>query len=527
MKKLKRFVLFFVTSLPVVFLFQNATTSQNPMDTVVSVKPLSAAKYVQMHELESSSDPKNTRLGEESIIRVSPRNSRQVDHVNVSIKNRSAETEIFVARISKKNLCNGSKSNLPCYDSSLDSFFFRLKVQFMQNHYLAYVRSFNADESVHATKMLPIRATPEVKAPVYDSKLSAKSAIADNIVIFQRSTGGWPKNLNMTETAMTDAEKKLIIQDKMRDDDSTLDNGATIAQLRFLASMAGPYFRKPELMKGSLVRFKSYQTAYLRGLDYLLAAQMKAKGSTKGGGFPQFYPKGYSPDFGSPNFAAYSLQITLNDDAMMNAVSFLNEVAHSAFGSDLRTMTDDGRISLAKAAVKNATAALLRLQLRDKNGKLMAWAQQYDRFTEQPIWARPFEGPAVSGLESMGVLKYLMAIQNPSADVKAAVIGGMRWFEKVALKGQDWRNSELVYDSTAERLWSRYYDLDDGVTPVFFKSRDYQQILYDYRQIDSDLSNYTWFHRMPLKKVNGKNLLETYSEWKKRCDVSSEQGSCY
>ena len=60
--------------------------------------------------------------------------------------------------------------------------------------------------------------------------------IGDQLLVWQRNTGGWPKNIDMT-TPLTDDQRQQIINDKMVTDDSTTDNGATTTQMTYLARL--------------------------------------------------------------------------------------------------------------------------------------------------------------------------------------------------------------------------------------------------------------------------------------------------
>jgi hypothetical protein len=55
--------------------------------------------------------------------------------------------------------------------------------------------------------------------------------IADNVVLWQRHTGGWPKNIDMARPLSDDERAKL--RDEQKLDDSTIDNDATAVQIRF------------------------------------------------------------------------------------------------------------------------------------------------------------------------------------------------------------------------------------------------------------------------------------------------------
>ena len=50
--------------------------------------------------------------------------------------------------------------------------------------------------------------------------------IGDQVLLYQRCTGGWPKNIDMCR-AMTPKEQEKVREEKQRRDDSTIDNNAT------------------------------------------------------------------------------------------------------------------------------------------------------------------------------------------------------------------------------------------------------------------------------------------------------------
>ena len=54
--------------------------------------------------------------------------------------------------------------------------------------------------------------------------------IGDQILDYQRVTGGWPKNIDMAKP-MTHEERQQVLNDKSRRDDSTTDNDATNMQM--------------------------------------------------------------------------------------------------------------------------------------------------------------------------------------------------------------------------------------------------------------------------------------------------------
>jgi len=111
-----------------------------------------------------------------------------------------------------------------------------------------------------------INPTPD--QPRY--KPSEISAIADNIVLYQKSNGGWPKNYDM-RAILTDEQKKLIIAQK-NTTNTTFDNSTTYSHVECLAKVY------------SATKNIKYKNACIKGLDFILSAQYK------NGGWPQYFP---------------------------------------------------------------------------------------------------------------------------------------------------------------------------------------------------------------------------------------------
>jgi hypothetical protein len=95
-----------------------------------------------------------------------------------------------------------------------------------------------------------------------------------------------------------------------------------------------------------------------------------------------------------------------------------------------------------------------------------AWAQQYD-FQLQPIWARKFEPPAITGGESQGAMRVLMQVYRLTRD--------RRYLEPIPRALAYLKSSRLPNGRLA-----RFYELQTN-RPLYF-TRDYQ-LTYD----DSDV----------------------------------------
>lgn len=310
--------------------------------------------------------------------------------------------------------------------------------------------------------------------------------IADNVMRYQRASGGWPKNVEMAAT-LSEAARARIAQDRDQTD-STIDNGATTTQLRFLAGVQAVAPR-PEIA-----------SAIQRGLDYLLAAQYP------NGGWPQFWPK--------PR--GYASHITFNDDAMVNVLALLRVVAAGEAGF---AFVDADRKSRAKRAVDRGVACILRCQVI-MNGRRTVWCAQHDERTLQPAGARSYEHPSLSGGESVGIVRFLMRLDSPDPSVVEAVEAAVAWFRESRLtgirvvrkpdpklaKGYD---AVVLSDAGAPPLWARFYEI--GTNRPIFSGRDgviktrLADIEYERR------TGYSWYTTAPARL-----LAEEYPAWRRR-----------
>jgi PelA/Pel-15E family pectate lyase len=310
--------------------------------------------------------------------------------------------------------------------------------------------------------------------------------IADNVLLYQRASGGWPKNTEMAATP-DDKERAELIRQKSTID-STIDNGATHMQMVYLARVFNATGQ---------ARFKS---AFIRGVDFLLRAQYG------NGGWPQFYPlqKGY-----------YS-HITFNDDAMIGVMELLRDIAQKG---SAYAFIDEARRLRAERAVSRGIDCILKCQIKVE-GKLTAWCAQHDERTLAPASARAYEKVSLSGGEGVGITRFLMGIERPSRQVIEAIESAVAWFEKAKLTGIkviDKPDASLprgfdrvvVADPQAEPLWARFYEIENN-RPIFC-GRD-GIIKYSLAEIEYERrTGYRWYVSSPAKL-----LAEDYPAWKKK-----------
>lgn len=311
-------------------------------------------------------------------------------------------------------------------------------------------------------------------------------AIADTVLLFQRRSGGWPKNTDMARRL--DAFETKQVEAAKADADSTIDNGATTTQLRFLARVH------------MAARADRFRVAFVAGLDYLFAAQYP------NGGWPQFYPLR----------ADYSRHITFNDNAMTNVMTLLRDVAD---GRAPVAFVDEVRRARAKAAYAKGVAVILASQIT-VDGRLTAWCAQVDAVTLEPRRARTYEHPSVSGSESVGIARFLMAIDRPSPAVVAAVESAVAWFRDVQLAGMrvveradasvpGGMDRVVMQDPAAPPIWARFYEI--GTNRPIFSGRD-GIIRYSLAEIEVERRvNYSW-----LGPYAADLLAKDYPAWKAR-----------
>ncbi|TDD94083.1 pectate lyase [Flavobacterium cellulosilyticum] len=318
-------------------------------------------------------------------------------------------------------------------------------------------------------------------------------AIAENVLLYQRNIGGWPKNIQM-QMPLSSAEKQQLIALKSDLHDITTDNGATYQEMVFLSKM---YRQVPD---------ERYKKAFLLGLDYILEAQYD------NGGWPQFYPlkKGY-----------YT-HITYNDDSMVNILDVLKEIKDKTDYFSIKPSNET--IQKVQLAFDKGIDCILKTQYK-QNGVLTVWCAQHDENTLLPAKARAYELPSLSGQESVNIVLLLMSIENPSKEIVNAVDHAVIWLEKTKITGyredrfpienSTKKEKVLVKDPNADPMWARFMNLEDN-TPFFcdrdgIKKASYAEIGQERRV------GYAWYND------RAKKVLKEYPSWKKKTETLTEK----
>ena len=309
----------------------------------------------------------------------------------------------------------------------------------------------------------------EGKIPTYDWKGYLKKdsewyssteakALADEILKYQLSDGGWRKD--MANTALDGSWAK-----------STLDNDATTSQLRVLARVYSTT-KKTKYLKGCL-----------KGIDLLLDKQYS------NGGWPQVFD-----DAGT-----YHAHITYNDGAMIHAMYVLKEVSEKS--GDFSFVSDEYS-SRAAVAVEKGIKCILDTQIV-VDGVKTAWCQQHDEFTLKPAQGRAYEIPSICSAESVTIVNFLKSLPDKTGEINDCIYSAIAWMEKVQIFGIKVVNLDddriVVEDENAGPIWARFYQIGTN-TPIFV-DRD-GSVHYELSGISQERrAGYAWYGSWPSSLI--------------------------
>jgi len=340
-------------------------------------------------------------------------------------------------------------------------------------------------------KPVPDKNVAEVESVSIDKPASPKAdydTVAENMLLYQRSNGGWPKQFNKEKVdyrhVLTPSELSELKAGYESGIDATIDNNATTKEIKYLVKVY------------KHTKDKRFLDAAERGVDYLLKAQYP------NGGWPQYYP----------DFSSYRSEITYNDNAMINVLNVLVDILE---GNNDLDVINESYLPRCTLAMQRGIGCILRTQVK-QGDKLTAWCAQYDAKTLLPAKARAYELPSLSGQESVGILRFLMRFENPGKEVIAAVQGGIDWFNTVKIV--DYKFKEIVNDKTptgkdkalvpepGNVTWARFYELDTN-EPFFcgrdgVKKKKLEEVEFERRV------GYAWYNETPAKLIN-----EDYKKW--------------
>ena len=191
-----------------------------------------------------------------------------------------------------------------------------------------------------------VKMAPKLNGDFFKTKEAIR--IGDNVLLYQQTTGGWPKNIYIP-AELDEKERKEVLSEKDDVNQSTIDNTATTTEITYLSRLY------------NATDIKKNKKAAKKGNRYLFEAHYD------NGGWPQFYPRP----------TGYYTHITYNDDAMINVMEVLQDIANDK--APYTYLPEDIR-KQAQAAVDKGIECILHTQVK-QNGKLTVWCAQHEEHT--------------------------------------------------------------------------------------------------------------------------------------------------
>ena len=318
--------------------------------------------------------------------------------------------------------------------------------------------------------------------------------IADNILLYQKSNGGWAKNYDML-AVLTEEQKSKVIKSKSFYN-TCFDNGATYSQLNYLAQVI------------ALTNNHKFKTAFVEGVKFVLSAQYP------NGGWPQFFP----------DTSGYRKYITFNDGAMIGVMKLLQRIVNRESGYGLN---DSDLYDKVLYTFNKGIDCILNTQIKESDS-LLVWCQQHNNINLKPENARTFEPAAICNGESSAIVEFLMSLPNPNKKLVHSVQSAVNWFRSSRIYGirvktipapkteYIYRTSDsdiiIIADKNSKPIWARYYQLITH-RPMFC-NRD-GKIVYSLEEVERERRiGYAWYVYDP------QNVLDKYSAWFKKVNAN-------
>ncbi len=296
--------------------------------------------------------------------------------------------------------------------------------------------------------------------------------VTATVISFQTPAGGWSKHVDLLGRPRKPGESFYSENDGWHYI-ATLDNDSTTEEIRFVAAAAA-------------AGDAPSRSSFTKGLDYLLAAQFP------NGCWPQVYPLQ----------GGYHDAITFNDDAILNVMRLLDDVA----AGQVKAATPDQQ-RRATAAAARGLGCIVATQVVD-GGVRTIWGQQSDPLTLQPVPARRYELAGLASRESANLVTYLMTLPSPPPGVVQAVHAAAAWFQAHEIRDHDYDAKHgLRAVPGGAPIWARLTEL--GSARPIFSNRDGIK-RYDWNELTDRRYGYAWYCREPAA------VLATYATWQKQ-----------
>lgn len=259
---------------------------------------------------------------------------------------------------------------------------------------------------------------------------------AYNMTTWQISNGGFFKAMADKYKNPYSSGEKSSWRSKNGGDLATIDNDATIQEMRLLAT-------RYKETKNSTYK-SAFKNSFNKAVNFLLTMQRST------GGLPQVWPKRGN----------YSDHITLNDNAMIRAMVTMMDIANSTspFDSDIIDNTTRNKM---RSALNKAVDYLLKAQIVN-NGSPTVWCAQHDTANYAPRPARAYELESKSGNESAGVVWFLMNWPDQTPEIQKSIKSAIAWYKRTKVANQKFdKNAGAIVASNGSSMWYRFYEVNN------------------------------------------------------------------
>ena len=209
-------------------------------------------------------------------------------------------------------------------------------------------------------------------------------------------------------------------------------------------------------------------------------------------------------------------------------IGCLHVLKDAADGAPQFAWLDAARRETARDAVRRGVECILKCQIR-VDGKLTGWCQQHDEKTYEPRPGRTFELASICPQDTTEIVRLLMRVEKPGAEIVQSVDAAVAWLKKVQLTGvrvdkvkaakeefirhtADF-DKVVVQDAAAPPLWARHYEI--GTDRPVFAGRDAVK-KYALAEIERERRTGTpWYGNWPAKLIE-----KEYPKWREEAGAA-------
>lgn len=282
---------------------------------------------------------------------------------------------------------------------------------------------------------------------IINTDLEKAKHIAENILLYQRNSGGWKKNVNYDVILDSNEIDNINLEkndtSNVRYFASCFDNNATTSELYFLANL----YNK--------INDTRYKDSFNKGIGVLLESQYEL------GGWPQYYPICKDKEL------IYRSYITFNDNLIINILTLFNDIINDN-DNIFKNILNEEYLEKIITSYNKGLECIINAQIKNDNDELTVWCGQHYVDTLLPSVGRNYEMPSYQISESSQILLFLMKIENPSDAIKNAVNAGCKFLYDYMIKDKKYVKvfdnegkeiDRIIIDSIGDHYWPRFIQI--------------------------------------------------------------------